>query len=142
MHLTQPITLPAALSLPPPAQMLQDKIRQQYRVRLILDNLPITTYDLELDPESGGCLVGWVARWVAGWCGGWVAGRVDGAVAWAGSSGGVGAGTRARSSLRTQRHCLPACRPCCACRVPPPPAARLQCAPGTRWGTSWMTSIM
>jgi transmembrane 9 superfamily protein 2/4 len=34
--------------------MLQDKIRQQYRVRLILDNLPITTYDLELDPESGG----------------------------------------------------------------------------------------
>ena len=34
--------------------MLKDKIRQQYRVRLILDNLPITTYDLELDPESGG----------------------------------------------------------------------------------------
>lgn len=33
-------------------KMLQDKIRQQYRVRLILDNLPITTYDLELDPES------------------------------------------------------------------------------------------
>lgn len=33
--------------------MLRDKIRQQYRVRLILDNLPITTYDLELDPESG-----------------------------------------------------------------------------------------
>jgi hypothetical protein len=31
-----------------------DKIRQQYRVRLILDNLPITTYVLELDPESGG----------------------------------------------------------------------------------------
>lgn len=36
-----------------PPQLLQDKIRQQYRVRLILDNLPITTYDLELDPESG-----------------------------------------------------------------------------------------
>ena len=35
--------------------MLKDKIKQQYRVRLILDNLPITTYDLELDPESGGC---------------------------------------------------------------------------------------
>lgn len=34
-------------------QMLRDKIRQQYRVRLILDNLPITTYDLTLDPESG-----------------------------------------------------------------------------------------
>ncbi|EFN55304.1 hypothetical protein CHLNCDRAFT_134265 [Chlorella variabilis] len=33
-------------------KMLKDKIRQQYRVRLILDNLPITTYDLELDPES------------------------------------------------------------------------------------------
>ncbi|KAI7844812.1 hypothetical protein COHA_001692 [Chlorella ohadii] len=31
---------------------LQDRIKQQYRVRLILDNLPITTYDLELDPES------------------------------------------------------------------------------------------
>ena len=36
-----------------PPQKLQDKIKQQYRVRLILDNLPITTYDLELDPESG-----------------------------------------------------------------------------------------
>lgn len=34
-------------------QKLRDRIRQQYRVRLILDNLPITTYDLELDPESG-----------------------------------------------------------------------------------------
>jgi hypothetical protein len=54
MHLIQPIILPAPPSLPPPAQMLQDKIRQQYRVRLILDNLPITTYDLEKDPESGG----------------------------------------------------------------------------------------
>ncbi|KAL6780112.1 EMP70 [Auxenochlorella protothecoides x Auxenochlorella symbiontica] len=31
---------------------LKEKIRDQYRVRLILDNLPITTYDLELDPES------------------------------------------------------------------------------------------
>jgi transmembrane 9 superfamily protein 2/4 len=31
---------------------LTDRIKQQYRVRLILDNLPITTYDLELDPES------------------------------------------------------------------------------------------
>ena len=31
---------------------LRDKIRNQYRVRLILDNLPITTYDLEQDPES------------------------------------------------------------------------------------------
>lgn len=35
-------------------QTLKEKIRDQYRVRLILDNLPITTYDLELDPESGG----------------------------------------------------------------------------------------
>lgn len=34
-------------------QVLKEKIRDQYRVRLILDNLPITTYDLELDPESG-----------------------------------------------------------------------------------------
>lgn len=43
------------LRLPPraTAQRLQDRIKQQYRVRLILDNLPITTYDLELDPESG-----------------------------------------------------------------------------------------
>ncbi|KDD74081.1 endomembrane protein 70, partial [Helicosporidium sp. ATCC 50920] len=31
---------------------LKDKIRDGYRVRLILDNLPITTYDLERDPES------------------------------------------------------------------------------------------
>lgn len=31
---------------------LKDKIKKQYRVRLILDNLPITTYDLEQDPES------------------------------------------------------------------------------------------
>ena len=31
---------------------LRDKIKNQYRVRLILDNLPITTYDLEQDPES------------------------------------------------------------------------------------------
>ena len=50
---------------PPPRQMLQDKIRQQYRVRLILDNLPITTYDLEQDPESGEGLV----CHAAGWCG-------------------------------------------------------------------------
>ena len=34
-------------------QKLKTKIEDQYRVRLILDNLPITTYDLELDPESG-----------------------------------------------------------------------------------------
>lgn len=38
--------------IPKEVKMLRDKIRQQYRVRLILDNLPITTYDLELDPES------------------------------------------------------------------------------------------
>jgi transmembrane 9 superfamily member 2/4 len=31
---------------------LKHKIDQHYRVRLILDNLPITTYDLEQDPES------------------------------------------------------------------------------------------
>ena len=31
---------------------LRDKIKREYRVRLILDNLPITTYDLEQDPES------------------------------------------------------------------------------------------
>ncbi|KAL4428185.1 hypothetical protein ABPG75_002274 [Micractinium tetrahymenae] len=37
---------------PKQVKLLQDKIRQQYRVRLILDNLPITTYDLEQDPES------------------------------------------------------------------------------------------
>lgn len=32
-------------------QRLQEKIKQQYRARLILDNLPITMYDL--DPETG-----------------------------------------------------------------------------------------
>lgn len=53
-----------------PAQRLTDRIKQQYRVRLILDNLPITTYDLELDPESG-------AWW--GWWRGGVPGS-DGAV--------------------------------------------------------------
>ncbi|KAH7622077.1 putative Transmembrane 9 superfamily member 11 [Nannochloris sp. 'desiccata'] len=31
---------------------LRDKIKNEYRVRLILDNLPITTYALEQDPES------------------------------------------------------------------------------------------
>lgn len=59
------------LPLLPPAQRLTDRIKQQYRVRLILDNLPITTYDLELDPESG---VWW------GWWRGGVPGS-DGAVA-------------------------------------------------------------
>ena len=34
------------------AQDLKEKIQQRYRVRLILDNLPVTTYDLKLDPES------------------------------------------------------------------------------------------
>lgn len=34
------------------SKALKDKIKAQYRVRLILDNLPITTYDLEQDPES------------------------------------------------------------------------------------------
>lgn len=34
------------------AEDLKTKIEQRYRVRLILDNLPITTYDLELGPES------------------------------------------------------------------------------------------
>lgn len=33
-------------------QDLREKIDQHYRVRLILDNLPITTYDLEDAPES------------------------------------------------------------------------------------------
>lgn len=33
-------------------QNLNEKIDQQYRVRLILDNLPVTTYDLEENPES------------------------------------------------------------------------------------------
>lgn len=31
---------------------LNEKIDQRYRVRLILDNLPVTTYDLEENPES------------------------------------------------------------------------------------------
>lgn len=31
---------------------MREKIDQHYRVRLILDNLPITTYDLEENPES------------------------------------------------------------------------------------------
>lgn len=34
------------------AKTLKDKIKDEYRVRLILDNLPITTYDLEENPES------------------------------------------------------------------------------------------
>ena len=34
------------------SQDLREKIDQHYRVRLILDNLPITTYDLEDAPES------------------------------------------------------------------------------------------
>lgn len=34
------------------AKILKDKIKDEYRVRLILDNLPITTYDLEQQPES------------------------------------------------------------------------------------------
>lgn len=38
--------------------MLKDRIRQQYRVRLILDNLPITTFDLESELELGGCREG------------------------------------------------------------------------------------
>ena len=33
-------------------QNLGEKIDQKYRVRLILDNLPVTTYDLEENPES------------------------------------------------------------------------------------------
>ena len=31
---------------------MKSKIETRYRVRLILDNLPITTYDLERGPES------------------------------------------------------------------------------------------
>ena len=52
----------SAISLQPPfhdatllarwTQDLKEKIQQRYRVRLILDNLPVTTYDLKLDPES------------------------------------------------------------------------------------------
>ena len=37
---------------PAGVQDLREKIDQHYRVRLILDNLPITTYDLEENPES------------------------------------------------------------------------------------------
>ena len=33
-------------------QDITTKIEDEYRVRLILDNLPITTYDLEQGPES------------------------------------------------------------------------------------------
>ena len=33
-------------------QNVREKIDQHYRVRLILDNLPVTTYDLEENPES------------------------------------------------------------------------------------------
>lgn len=33
-------------------QNVNEKIDQRYRVRLILDNLPVTTYDLEENPES------------------------------------------------------------------------------------------
>ena len=38
--------------MPGAAQDLREKIDQHYRVRLILDNLPITTYDLAENPES------------------------------------------------------------------------------------------
>ena len=38
--------------MPGTAQDLREKIDQHYRVRLILDNLPITTYDLAENPES------------------------------------------------------------------------------------------
>ena len=31
---------------------MRQKIKQNYRVRLILDNLPVTTYDLEEHPDS------------------------------------------------------------------------------------------
>lgn len=31
---------------------MKSKIENRYRVRLILDNLPITMYDLERGPES------------------------------------------------------------------------------------------
>ena len=34
------------------AKTLKEKIKEEYRVRMILDNLPITTYDLEQQPES------------------------------------------------------------------------------------------
>ena len=34
------------------AKELKEKIREEYRVRMILDNLPITTYDLEKQPDS------------------------------------------------------------------------------------------
>ncbi len=40
------------ISSPCLLQNLKDKIDGQYRIRLILDNLPITTYDLEDQPES------------------------------------------------------------------------------------------
>ena len=63
MLLSSPLTAPAPAPCSPPCsspacclQKLVDKVKQQYRVRLILDNLPITTYDLELDPESGACV--------------------------------------------------------------------------------------
>lgn len=34
------------------AKTLKTKIKEEYRVRMILDNLPITTYDLEKQPDS------------------------------------------------------------------------------------------
>ena len=34
------------------AKELKEKIKEEYRVRMILDNLPITTYDLEKQPDS------------------------------------------------------------------------------------------
>lgn len=34
------------------AKVLKEKIKEEYRVRMILDNLPITTYDLEKQPDS------------------------------------------------------------------------------------------
>lgn len=43
---------------------LKEKIKEEYRVRMILDNLPITTYDLEKQPDSvrPGYEVGFIAK--------------------------------------------------------------------------------
>lgn len=40
-----------------PLQDLKDKIEKGYRIRMVLDNMPITTYDLEKvhpSPDSHG----------------------------------------------------------------------------------------
>lgn len=48
------LPLPCPCPALPCLQRLQDSIKRGHRVRLSLDGLPITTYDLQLHPKRGG----------------------------------------------------------------------------------------